>query len=77
MIALLTLAQWMLLSTGLFSHSAFAQNRFRLREKIKEHRDSRRHLKAAKIEKMASRSEINKKLQEMHRSDHNTSFWVF
>uniref|UniRef100_A0A3Q1EYJ4 HAT C-terminal dimerisation domain-containing protein n=1 Tax=Acanthochromis polyacanthus TaxID=80966 RepID=A0A3Q1EYJ4_9TELE len=48
-----------------------------LRKKIKEHRDSKSHMKAAEIEKMSSCNEIQKHIQDMHKTEHETSCRVF
>uniref|UniRef100_A0A671U0D7 HAT C-terminal dimerisation domain-containing protein n=1 Tax=Sparus aurata TaxID=8175 RepID=A0A671U0D7_SPAAU len=48
-----------------------------LRKKIKEHRDSKSHIKAAEIEKISSRNEIQKHIQDMHRTEYDTTCRVF
>ncbi|KAJ8287604.1 hypothetical protein COCON_G00002630 [Conger conger] len=54
-----------------------ARQQHSLRKKIKEHKDSKSHIKAAEIEKMATRDEIHKRIQEMHRAEHDTTWKVF
>ena len=48
-----------------------------LRKKIKEHRDSRSHLKAVEIDKNTERNDIHQKIQDMHKAKHDTSCLVF
>ena len=48
-----------------------------LRKKIKEHRDSKSHIKAEEIEKILWRNEIQKHIQDMHRTVYDTSCRVF
>lgn len=63
------------------SISAFGADKatqlFSLRKKIKEHRDSKSHIKAAEIEQMSSCNEIQKHIEDIHKVGHETSCRVF
>ncbi|CAK6977847.1 E3 SUMO-protein ligase KIAA1586-like [Scomber scombrus] len=48
-----------------------------LRKKIKEHRDSKSHIKAAEIGKISSRNEIQKHIRDMNKTECDTSCRVF
>lgn len=54
-----------------------AKHQQSLRKNLKDHRDSKAHIKAAEIAEMASRNELSRQVQSMHRAERETTSRVF